>query len=490
MRPTKRQVLETLSFGHRIAEDEADALSRYFVRTETWRQLDAGEVDVVYGAKGTGKSALYALLTRESADRRANGTIVVPCEEVRGATAFEQLKADPPTSEAEFRLLWAAYFLSLLAQVISAEQIETADARVVVRRLSDLGLAEEPFNISAIFRKAAALARRVRVESQVTWDPSGAATVTGKTRLDDPKVKAPSGASLLELFAAADRALADSGRTVWLALDRLDVAFADEPKLETNALRSLFHTYRSLEGFRQIQFKVFLRSDIWTNLTRDQFREASHITRERNLRWSHDNLLNLIVRRAAENIRLLEYYGLDKESLLDSLADQRSFCSARLLEPVETTRSGPVAAFDWMMTVFKDGTLRVSPRDVIHFMTTTREAQLNDVEVGGAMPPGEYVLGRRVYSRAFHEVAVFRLQRSFFAEYPKLRPYVEALEGAAREQDVPSLQRKWGANASTVLEIAQRLAELGVLQKKRTDERVVFHIPPLTRAGLAAPNGT
>jgi hypothetical protein len=53
----KHGVLKTLTFGKRIAEEELDALGSYFVETDHWRKLIAGEVDIVYGAKGSGKSA-------------------------------------------------------------------------------------------------------------------------------------------------------------------------------------------------------------------------------------------------------------------------------------------------------------------------------------------------------------------------------------------------------------------------------------------------
>jgi len=59
---TRRDVLQTLSFGERIAEEEVKALAKYFVDTEQWRRISSGNVDVVYGPKGSGKSALYALL--------------------------------------------------------------------------------------------------------------------------------------------------------------------------------------------------------------------------------------------------------------------------------------------------------------------------------------------------------------------------------------------------------------------------------------------
>jgi hypothetical protein len=432
---------------------------------------------------------LYALLINASAERRTRGIVVIPCEELRGAPAFQELKLDPPTTEVEFRLLWLAYFLSLIARTLAEEQLESADAKLVIRRLADLGLVEEPFSISGLFRKAASFARRVRVDPQVTIQETGSTTFSGKVRVDDSEIAPSGGAPLLELFAAADRALEEAGLSVWLALDRLDVAFADEPALELNALRSLFQTYRSLEGFSQVALKVFLRSDIWNRLTRQSFREASHITREKSLRWSPDTLLNLVVRRAAENIPVLDFYGLDKEGLLESFQEQRSLCCDRLLEPLSAP-TGTVPAFDWLMTVLRDGTGRVSPRDLIHFLTNAREMQLNEFELGGSGPGSEYLIGQSVYREAFHDVAVFRLQRSFYAEYPKLRPYVEgALEGKSSVLTLDALRGIWDTDPVTATEVSGLLAELGVLERVQPSEQIEFYLPPLTRWGLTPGNG-
>jgi hypothetical protein len=60
----KQQVLRELSFGQRVAEEEAAQLSAYFVETDQWRRVWDGEVDIVYGAKGAGKSAIYATLSQ------------------------------------------------------------------------------------------------------------------------------------------------------------------------------------------------------------------------------------------------------------------------------------------------------------------------------------------------------------------------------------------------------------------------------------------
>lgn len=57
----KLELLQTVKFGERIAEEELEYLQKYFVQTEDWRRLYSGEVDVIYGSKGSGKSALYSM---------------------------------------------------------------------------------------------------------------------------------------------------------------------------------------------------------------------------------------------------------------------------------------------------------------------------------------------------------------------------------------------------------------------------------------------
>ena len=43
--------------------------------------------------------------------------------------------------------------------------------------------------------------------------------------------------------------------TVWILLDRLDVAFTDNPTLETNALRALFRVYLDMAAYTNIKLK-------------------------------------------------------------------------------------------------------------------------------------------------------------------------------------------------------------------------------------------
>jgi hypothetical protein len=110
----KHQVLLSITFGHRIAEEETDVLATYFVETDHWNRLLRGDIDVVYGPKGSGKSALYSLLLKKSGELFDRNILLIAGENPRGAPAFRDLATDPPTSEREFVGLWKLYIAALL----------------------------------------------------------------------------------------------------------------------------------------------------------------------------------------------------------------------------------------------------------------------------------------------------------------------------------------------------------------------------------------
>src|SRR3989338_7223007 len=87
----KTTLLEGLAFGQRVAEEEP-RLEEYFVETLLWRKIIRGEIDIVYGMKGTGKSAIFHLLTigRNIPD----GVKIIPAENPRGTPIFSAIKTD------------------------------------------------------------------------------------------------------------------------------------------------------------------------------------------------------------------------------------------------------------------------------------------------------------------------------------------------------------------------------------------------------------
>jgi hypothetical protein len=102
----------------------------------------SGEVDIVYGAKGSGKSALYFLLLDRSDSFDKLGIKLVTGENPRGTPVFRDLATEPPTSERGFVDLWKLYILSLLGRVVLQLGLVSPEALSLIDKLRDAGLLE------------------------------------------------------------------------------------------------------------------------------------------------------------------------------------------------------------------------------------------------------------------------------------------------------------------------------------------------------------
>jgi len=136
----KHQVLLNSTFGHRIAEEETDVLATYFVETDDWNRLLRGDIDVVYGPKGSGKSALYSLLLKKSGELFDRSILLIAGENPRGAPAFRDLATDPPTSEREFVGLWKLYIAALLHSALAEYDVRNDYQRDLETALTREGL--------------------------------------------------------------------------------------------------------------------------------------------------------------------------------------------------------------------------------------------------------------------------------------------------------------------------------------------------------------
>ncbi len=283
---TKHELLASISFGQRVAEEEGDELTKYFVETDHWRRLFSGQVDIAYGSKGSGKSALYALILARREELFSRSILLAAAENPRGAPAFRDLVSDPPATEREFIGLWKLYFAILVADVFEEYGISDAGAVKLRDALEREGLVRKGRTLRSLLRSAldyvhAAFHPRA-VEAGLDLDPLTGVPKGFRGRIIFQEPGSSSGLAgyhgVDELLSAANDALGAQGVSLWILLDRLDVAFAENPHLEQNALRALFRVYLDLMTYHRLRLKVFLRTDIWRRITNIGFPEASHIT--------------------------------------------------------------------------------------------------------------------------------------------------------------------------------------------------------------------
>jgi hypothetical protein len=350
-------LLKRMSFGVQVAEDEVNELASYFVETNQWGRIAKGEIDIVRGEKGSGKSAIYSLLMTKTGDFFDQGILLVAAENPRGATVFKDLVTDPPTTENEFIALWKIYALTIVAQQLREYDVSGKIVEKVYRALEEARLLERDFSLAGLLRVAQDYVRRVmRAESYeggLVIDPNTQmlAGVNGKIVLREPSAEFKDLGYLTvdKLFEYLDQTLKDHNLRVWVLLDRLDVAFVENHALEANALRALLRAYADIKQRDQISLKIFLREDIWKRITEGGMREASHLIRYVVLDWTQPALLNLIMRRLLNSQALLEEFKIDRTKILQD-AEQQSALFYRFFP--NQVEQGPQKAptFKWLVT--------------------------------------------------------------------------------------------------------------------------------------------
>ncbi|MDX1813884.1 MAG: hypothetical protein R3319_03750 [Candidatus Bathyarchaeia archaeon] len=489
---TKHEVLVATDFGHRVAEDEVDALESYFVETDNWNRLVTGEIDVVYGPKGAGKSALYSLLVARTNELFDHNVLLVPAEKPRGTPAFRDLVVDPPATEQEFTNLWKLYFLSLLCGAFEEYGIENEEAHELQKMLTASGLIKGKQSLQALVQTAFDYVKRLlrpeAVEGGMSVDPATQLPTgfTGKIIFGEPNdiARKEGIESIDNLLGLANSALCKYAKyKAWLLLDRLDVAFAESFELEQNALRALFRVYLDLLDYEYVRLKIFLRSDIWNRITREGFREASHITKHVTVSWDRSSLLNLIVRRALHNEVICEHYEVNPAEVLATTKSQEEFFFRMFPEQVDVGPNKPVT-LDWMLSRTRDGSQLNAPRELIHLLGSLRTQQLRRFELGEPVPDGEALFARPAFKQALPEVSEVRLTQTVFAEHPDLREAIEALKGERTSQRPDTLASIWEVDKEVAKEQATALVSVGFFERRGTKENPEYWVPFLYRDSL------
>lgn len=370
----------------------------------------------------------------------------------------------------------------------------TIDSPVVAEMNRILGREYYSPGLLELSQYARRFLRPESISAEIKLDPTtGIPTgIGGKITLREPTpIEADRGIlSIDRLLELTDRALMRVGLTVWILLDRLDVAFAEQPQLEDNALRALFKTYLDLLPREHIRLKIFLRSDIWVRLTDQGFREASHITRQLTIKWDPRSLLNLVVRRTLQNDAIREFYRADPNLILGSSTQQNEFFYRVFPTQVDVGLKKP-RTFDWMLSRTLDGTRETAPRELIQLLNSSREVQLQRYEIGDAEPEGDPLFAGVSLKEALPSVSRQKLEQTLFAEYPSLRDRINQLRGQRTRQRPASLAKIWELpRTAAAIDLARQLVKIGFFEELGTRDEPEFSVPFLYRDALDMIQGT
>lgn len=366
----------------------------------------SGEVDIVYGAKGAGKSAIYALIDKRQNELFDRKILVKSAENIRGNTAFAEILSDPPPTERNFVDLWKLYFLIITASTLREYGILDGKSIALISALEEANLLPQEASLGQLFHRAKQLIWSYifpdaeSVEWTLAMDPAtGLPIVTRKTNFAPKSAEAATVTLPLDdLLKSANSTLEARDYNLWVLFDRLDVAFNDTPDLERNALRALFRMYNDFKQFDRIKLKIFVRDDIWNRITEGGFSEASHITRTTTIDWNYESLVNLFSRRLLSNQRIREFLRTNSEEIVDDFDKQIEMLSRIFPDKVETGNNPET--FRWMTNRIQDGTGKSAPRELIHLSEMVRQQQVGRLERGEEEPSGDMLFDRPVFKPA------------------------------------------------------------------------------------------
>lgn len=490
----EREIITELNIGSRTAEDEVDRLEEYFVETENWRKVWQDEVDIIFAPKGGGKSAIYHMLLKRSSKLEERDVTLVAAENPSGTTVFQTLQSDTTLSEKEFERIWLLYFLVLIINQLEEQSFKDVELRAIRQALESIGLdasIKAPRNILTIIKD------RIKSffsspEIGVAIDPnSGATQMTARLKFDQPSADEihRGVVSIDDLFDSLEKVLRQHNRTFWILLDRLDVSFASVPDLERVALRSLFKAYANLRQSSHVKCKIFLRSDIWRQISDGGFRELSHIERDLTLSWDENALRSVLAQRILQSDALVKALYLDPVEIADSSDMQKELLGRISPKQVEPGEKKKPTAFDWVLSRIEDGNEIAVPREMIHFYSEVRSNQLARIETGESGAQFPVLFDAQSFRDAWPTVSKSRLTQTVYAEYSDVKTWLELLRGAKATQDEHSLATIWGTGKDETSDRITRLVEIGFFKRKKEQGHHTYWVPFLYRPGLEMVQG-
>ena len=483
--PSVKDLLSNLELGKSVAEFDDD-LEKYFVETNTFKELVKDKFDIVAGDKGTGKTAIFKIIQKRHQDyRELDGVNIVPAFNPTGSPVFSSLTEKEALEEGEYILLWKSYILAVIGNwlIRNCSRPQQKHLDELKQLLEALDLLTTDVSPKGVLQKILESLPNFFIwksaEVEISATSEGIPTITPRVNFGQPQDKFEEvRISVEDAFSILDNTLGKIGAKVWLAFDRLDEAFQGYPDIEIKALRALLRSYLDTHEFRNFKLKLFLRRDLFRRITLGGFVNLTHVNDKKlEIIWDEEDLLHLLCRRIRENpgfLKSIEAEGKTDEELFDVMFPDQ----------VDVGERKP-KTWTWIMGRIRDGNDVKPPRNLIDLVKNAQLAQLRKEEREKREFDGSPLIESEAIRRGLSQLSETRVNDTLLAEAGIFSPLIERFRDSKSEHNNNSLAELLEIDKEAVRREVKPLVELGFLEEVGS----TYKIPMLYRDGLDVTQG-
>ena len=478
---SRAAALRSLDFGSVDSESEAD-LDRRFVRTSDFDRFLRPNTWIALGAKGTGKSALFELLTKYEATARELAPVALSGVWITAGTGFSDLSEVATGDISDLRgedgydheQLWRLY-IAIRAGLAVKDSTHIPDGALkdLLRAIGEV----RDLRLGPLLKK---------LWRALVGAPPRAASVTVRGVTIDLSSSTQT-IDVLSLLQDVQATLEHEDKKLWVLFDKIDELFPADRDERLRTLEGLLTASMSLRRtFPRILPKIFLRTDLWRSLN---FTNKSHLSDKRiELRWNRDQIAALLLKRATSNPAVWELVAETEETLLEvpgteSLSANEVQHGLEAIFPPSAYPGQNEALFvDWLVARVTDGLGTVLPREAIFLGNRARELQ----EEAGSPAAGDSLIGREAVRAAFRDTSQMRCS-TYLAEFPTLSNHFKRFEGQTTSVfsriELEQIMAGLDPHGDDMI---REFCEIGLMEPVGGDVSTAngFEIPRLYRVGL------
>lgn len=359
-----------LQFGAEEAERD-DQLYSSLVSNPVLNSLLVGNKNIVIGDRGSGKSALFRMLTYNDNPTLTDevGPKPIVLYELNPSSFIQSLiiKDTNASSAEKFKAIWLSYFAALLAKWHIKDQNIDANldkdyTRDCKRIIHMVGWSDLIYKQKGLKYKLMKLLRILPVKVSLKIGPVTVEPATGLKH----NYGLGSSVDIEQFLRTSATRLSTSNKICKIVIDQIDEIFKYDRINQEALVQGLFLAESHISQLDNLSVIILLRTDLYE--VYDIQEKNKFQSRFGTINWSEQDIILALLKRLCVNksiIDLTEYLGLDK-----NFQGIHRSAALRVFFPAEVEGQ---QFEDWLIKGMRNGRNRISPRQIILFLNETRD---------------------------------------------------------------------------------------------------------------------